>query len=136
MRDFPSVNLFFSNSKVAAFRMASAQYPACPPFHPGVAYPEYASKDIGQGENLVYEGVRRILHLLGLDAANYGTAAWNPFSSFIRPGDRVMIKPNLIGHRHEFFLRFADVPRGLAGIGAFKGFFGWNCRHFILGVFA
>jgi uncharacterized protein (DUF362 family) len=82
--------------------MASAQYPACPPFHPGVAYPEYASKDIGQGDNFVYEGVRRTLHLLGLDVENYGTSAWNPFSSFIRPGDRVMIKPNLIGHRHRY----------------------------------
>ena len=81
--------------------MASGKYPAVPPFHPGTAYPEYAGKTI-QGENSVYEGVRTLFHLLGMDAANYGTSKWNPFGCLIRPGDKVIIKPNLIGHAHRY----------------------------------
>jgi uncharacterized protein (DUF362 family) len=95
------VNSCFSNSGVAAYQAAQAKYPANPPFHPGTAYPEYAGKVTG-GENSVYEGVRNLLHLLGLDDANYGTAAWNPFGELIRPGDKVVLKPNLIGHAHRY----------------------------------
>ena len=92
---------YFSNANVAAYKMSNARYPATPPFHPGVAYPEYALKSI-QGENPVYDGVRNTLHLLGLDAANYGTPAWNPCGAFIKPGDKVVLKPNLIGHAHRY----------------------------------
>ncbi len=96
-----SANSLFSNSGVAAHWEGDAKYPANSPFHPHTAYPEYAMKAIG-GQNAVYQGVRNLLHLLGLDEENYGTAAWNPFGSLIRSGDRVIIKPNLIGHAHRY----------------------------------
>src|SRR5436853_340924 len=42
--------------------------------------------------------VRESLHLLRLDEANYGTAAWNPLGELISPGNRVLIKPNFVLH--------------------------------------
>ena len=96
-----SANNLFSSPTVAAHKMPKAKYPAAPPFHPGTAYPEYALKNVG-GENLVYDGVRNLLHSLGLDAARYGTPEWNPLGELIRPGDKVVLKPNLIGHAHRY----------------------------------
>ncbi len=96
-----SVNNLFSNPAVAAHKMPAATYPAAAPFHPGIAYPEYALKKTG-GENLVYDGVRNLLHSLGLDDAHYGTPEWNPLGELIHPGDKVVLKPNLIGHSHRY----------------------------------
>jgi uncharacterized protein (DUF362 family) len=50
---------------------------------------------------LVYEGVRRLLSAIGLDAGNYGTTQWNPLGSIIEPGMSVVIKPNLVVSRHK-----------------------------------
>lgn len=36
------------------------------------------------------------MYLLRLDIEHFGSPNWNPFSSFIRPGDYVLIKPNLV----------------------------------------
>lgn len=81
--------------------MSKPRYPDHAPYHPGDNFPEFAGGTVG-AENLVYEGVRALLCLLGLDGSNYGTPAWNPFASFIRPGDKVIVKPNLIGHAHRY----------------------------------
>ena len=35
---------------------------------------------------------------MGLDKKNIGTPKWNPFSDFIKKGDKVLIKPNLVKH--------------------------------------
>lgn len=80
----------------------TAQYPPAP-FHPGVAYPEYRG-EVARQANPVYAGVRELFVSLGLDLANYGTPRWNPLGEFVRRGDRVLIKPNLVRHYH---------PRGL-----------------------
>jgi len=96
-----SVNSFFSNPTVAAHKMPEGQYPSAAPFHPVTAYPEYISKNLG-GENLVYDGVRNLLHSLGLDSAHYGTPEWNPLGEIIRPGDKVVLKPNLLSHAHKY----------------------------------
>lgn len=45
--------------------------------------------------------VREILHLLRLDAANYGTSRWNPFGSLIGPGARIVLKPNFVVHFNQ-----------------------------------
>jgi uncharacterized protein (DUF362 family)/poly-gamma-glutamate capsule biosynthesis protein CapA/YwtB (metallophosphatase superfamily) len=75
-----------------------ADYPAEPPFSPGDAYPEYP---FGVGtrakeRNSAYEGVRDALRLLGLDAEHHGQRDWNPLGEMVRPGDTVVVKPNLI----------------------------------------
>ena len=46
--------------------------------------------------NPVYEMVEAALRGLGFDAARAGTPEWNPLGELIRPGDRVLIKPNFV----------------------------------------
>jgi uncharacterized protein (DUF362 family) len=75
-------------------------YPLRPPFHPGEAFPESLFPETGGEANAAYAGVRRLLGLLGLDEARRGTPAWNPLGGLVRPGDRVVIKPNLVRHRN------------------------------------
>ena len=76
---------------VAVAQTATAAYPTEPPFDPPERYPEL-HPDLWHLDpgNSVYAGVRETLHLLGLDAARYGTPAWNPMSAFVRPGDRAV----------------------------------------------
>lgn len=71
-------------------------------FRPCVAYPEYpfSKKEVSPAQNSVYEGVRRLLALSGLDCENYGTSAWNPLGKYVAPGNRVLIKPNLVMHEN------------------------------------
>ncbi len=76
-------------------------YPESPPFHPGENYPESYFGAAAQGAtNPVYSGVRETLRLLGLDLEHYGTPQWNPLRGLVRPGDRVVLKPNLVRHRN------------------------------------
>lgn len=83
------------------------EYPTNPPYHPHISYPEYPFADqpiIGnqqpvtsnQQPNLAYESVRESLRLLGLDAENYSTSAWNPLKELVSPGSTVVIKPNAV----------------------------------------
>ena len=70
-------------------------------FRPSVCYPEYLYRqDVAQQENHVYGMVRDGLHMCGFDAAHYGTADWNPLGELIKPGERVLIKPNLVLHEN------------------------------------
>lgn len=78
-------------------------YPEAP-FHPGRAYPEFPRSALAAAPNPVYEGVREAFRLLGLDAARYGTPDWNPLGAVIRPGQRVLVKPNLVRHYHPYGL--------------------------------
>lgn len=75
-------------------------YPQSSPFNPERAYPEIKKLyEISlDSENKVYGEVRDLLISLELDKDNIGTDNWNPFSEFIRLGDRVVIKPNLVLH--------------------------------------
>lgn len=50
--------------------------------------------------NPAYRAVRETLALLGLDKDNFGTPQWNPLRTYIRRGDKVVLKPNLV--LHEF----------------------------------
>lgn len=89
-----------SQPVTAVFRLPSACYGTTPPFHPGAEYLEYRGGNLG-GRNDVYEGVRQLLQMLGLDQPRYGTAKWNPLGVIVRPGDKVVVKPNLISHAHR-----------------------------------
>lgn len=60
-------------------------YPGAPPFDP---------------PNPVYEMVEAALRDLGLDRARVGTPEWNPLGDVIRPGDRVLVKPNFTASRN------------------------------------
>jgi len=50
--------------------------------------------------NPVYALVRRLFQAMGLDAARAGTPHWNPLSEILRPGQQVLVKPNLVHHQH------------------------------------
>ncbi|MFO0617599.1 MAG: DUF362 domain-containing protein [Polyangiaceae bacterium] len=64
---------------------------------PGITYQSGAPFD---PPNPVYEAVEAMFRRLGLDAARAGTPEWNPLGDVIRPGDRVVIKPNLVSSKN------------------------------------
>ncbi len=53
-------------------------------------------------ENDVYRMIREGFRLLGLDRENFGTDAWNPLKAYIKPGDHVLIKPNMVLHFNAY----------------------------------
>ena len=66
-------------------------------FRPAVKYCEYPfDNDISPINNDAYDMVRQALYLYGLDEENFNTVSWNPFKSVIKPGNKVVIKPNLV----------------------------------------
>ncbi len=70
-------------------------YPGEPPFEPDTAYPELPYSSAGTtAQNGTYRLVREALRLF--HPAGFGQATWNPLGTLIRPGDRVLIKPNLV----------------------------------------
>ncbi|MDX9953766.1 MAG: DUF362 domain-containing protein [Anaerolineae bacterium] len=70
-------------------------YPRDLPFDPDSAYPEYPfGNAIAHSTNAAYRLVREALRLF--NPAGYGTPGWNPLGRIIQPGDRVLIKPNLV----------------------------------------
>lgn len=92
------------NTSTCIIKTERTTYPD-PPFHPPVFYPEYPfnSGDVQQ-DNHVYAAVREMFRRLGLDAENFGTAKWNPLGEIIKPGDNVVLKPNLVISEHELGL--------------------------------
>ena len=68
----------------------------------------------------IFRAVESVLAQSGLDASHYGSAAWNPFGDLVRPGGRVVLKPNFVSSRnlHENLagaaLGCGDASRRLA----------------------
>jgi uncharacterized protein (DUF362 family) len=88
-------------STVGVIRVAQAQYPKEAPYHPAVIYPEYPFPGYHSSEpNLVYDGVRELLHTLELDAEHWNKPDWNPLGELIKPGMTIVIKPNFVLSRH------------------------------------
>lgn len=67
-------------------------------FRPSKAYPEYPFEEakISPEENETYEMVRDAFFLQGLDKENYGSNNWNPLGQYVSPGNKVVIKPNMV----------------------------------------
>lgn len=84
---------------VAAHRAATASYPERAPFHPDTAYPEYDGP-VGDEPNAAYEAVRGCFAAMGLDGERFGTPDWNPLRDLIRPGETVLLKPNMVKESH------------------------------------
>lgn len=78
-----------------------AQYGAEPPFHPSERYPELPQVSPLGPRNDGFRMVRSALQRLGMDAAHAGSVAWNPLGELIRPGEHVVLKPNMIRQSHE-----------------------------------
>lgn len=70
-------------------------YPSEPPFDPDTAYPDVPYPLSGTApQNGAYHLVREALRLF--QPLGFGQADWNPLEGLIHPGDRVLIKPNLV----------------------------------------
>ncbi|MHB8336539.1 MAG: DUF362 domain-containing protein [Ignavibacteriaceae bacterium] len=92
--------------KVAIFSDENCKYSDVPPYHPNKIYPEYPFNT--ENINLLkeekpdgYYAVREIFYLLGYDKENYNTKNWNPLGELIKPGQKVVIKPNFVLHINE-----------------------------------
>lgn len=83
---------------IALYYAQSQKYPTKEnKFRPSQVYPEYPYKqDISMEQNDVYEAVRNSLNLLEMDVEHFGTSEWNPLGELISPGDKVLIKPNMV----------------------------------------
>lgn len=80
----------------------SSQYPNDYFYRPSEEYPEYPFKKSGLADvnNDVYRMIRNLFYELELDKENYGTYYWNPLGIYIKPGDIVLVKPNLVSHHN------------------------------------
>ncbi len=80
---------------------ASVEYPQYPPFYPGKEYPEFKGRiPVMSKSNYIYDLFRELLCSLEMDICHYSTADWNPLAGMISPGQRVLVKPNLVRHIH------------------------------------
>ena len=73
-------------------------------FRPNRAFPEYPFVDelsFNKFKNPVYEMIRESFHMLGYDNANYGTNKWNPLGKIVKPGNKVLLKPNMVLHHNN-----------------------------------
>lgn len=52
----------------------------------------------GEANTVALAAMRELFRIWGLDAEHFGSAAWNPLGRFIRPGSRVVLKPNWVLH--------------------------------------
>jgi uncharacterized protein (DUF362 family) len=82
------------------------------PFDPDTAHPELGERLSIAPSNFVFGAFREFLRLLGWDAGRYGNPEWNPFGSFIQPGQTVLLKPNLVVSDHpggSQMVRYTDT---------------------------
>lgn len=88
--------------RVVVYQTANYSYPKIETaLHSSGCYPEFSTELEKLEVDSVYDSVRNCLHLLGLDASNFGRQEWNPLSDWgIRPGCSVLIKPNLVMHHN------------------------------------
>jgi len=103
VKEIKSFSVSNKEKLVAILKEEIFDYPATPPYNPSEEYPELKLlpyKIEVDPANRVYEIVRKILFMYGLDYANYGTEKWNPLSEIVSQGDKVVIKPNLVRERH------------------------------------
>lgn len=90
------------NARRVALARVQPAYPRAAPYHPAESYPEYPfGRAVSSQPNPVYQAVRCAWADLGLDSEHFGKKEWNPLSDVIRPGDRVVIKPNWVLHRNQ-----------------------------------
>jgi len=71
-------------------------YPEAP-FDPPCIYPEFKGFfNKIDSTNKLYHEIRSLFIASGYDIKNQGTSLWNPFRDYIKDGQTVVIKPNLV----------------------------------------
>ena len=98
----PSGQYDLPSPSLVAICREGRSYPSAAPYGPDEAYPELGplASDAGGAPNEAYRAVRDALRLLGCDASGFDRPEWNPFGAWMRPGERVLVKPNWVMHRH------------------------------------
>ena len=74
--------------------------PDAAPYPPSEPYPEYRGP-LATAPNEAYALVREALAGLGLDAQLFGSPDWNPVGALVKPGARIVVKPNWVLHANE-----------------------------------
>ncbi len=108
-------------AKVSIWKGQDSTYPKEAPFHPDQMYPEFPGQSLSAERNAAFEAVREVLHISGLDREHFGTPDWNPLKRFIKKGDVVLLKPNLVKESHprdpagwEYVLTHGSIIRAVA----------------------
>ncbi len=80
----------------------AVEYPSASaaPYAPSEAFPEFPSLPVGGVPNAVFGLVRGALRDLGLDAARFGSPSWNPLGDLVKPGGKIVVKPNWVMHKN------------------------------------
>lgn len=84
------------DSKVVIVKTERYDYYRESRFRPTEKYPETPFEELGKGENHIYKMVREGFHLMGYDIKKYGYADWNPLGVIVKPGNTVVLKPNMV----------------------------------------
>ena len=84
-------------SKIGLIKDRNLTYDCIAPFDPLINYPEYPFEQLAE-KNPVYDAVRTLFHQMGMDIHNFGSPLWNPLGEVIKPGDTVLLKPNMVRH--------------------------------------
>jgi len=100
------------DEKVYIYDCKIYKYPIVKPYHPNVNYPEYPFVNLSKDKNQVYDSVRNLFKLMELDIDNFGTEKWNPLKDLIKPGDNVIIKPNMVMNETEKIKKEALITNG------------------------
>ncbi len=114
-------NAATSERLVYVYEASGQTYPEKAPFHPDTPYPEYGFDGLSGERNVVYEALRFCFRMAGLDVEHYDTPSWNPLRNLIRPGEAVLLKPNLVKEHHprdskgwQYTLTHGSVIRAVA----------------------
>lgn len=81
----------------------SVEYPPAEaaPYGPDEVYPEFPALAPAKAPNPVFKLVRGALRDLGLDAGRFGRPDWNPLGELVKPGGRIVVKPNWVLHANQ-----------------------------------
>ena len=89
------------NKVAIASQQSAAVYLGLVPYFPNEAYPELKDRvSTGKEQNISYQLLRQLMYKMQMDIRRFSTPDWNPLGEIIRPGQKVVIKPNLVRHLH------------------------------------
>ena len=111
-----------TDQTVVVYRANDPAYPERAPFHPSRAFPRIRLGGTRHGAQPRLRGRPRPLDGSGVGRGPaQGTADWNPLRDLMRPGDTVLLKPNMVHERHpreadgwRYVLTHGSVIRAVA----------------------
>ncbi|MGM0383250.1 MAG: DUF362 domain-containing protein [Thermodesulfobacteriota bacterium] len=78
----------------------NVQYPGDVPYRPG-PFPEFTHEIVQKSViNPMHGLLRDLFRQMGLDIDNFDRPGWNPLGTIVKPGQHVLVKPNLVRHLH------------------------------------